>query len=290
MSHSTFMEVKMKLRILFYGLLIASLSFSTIAIASDNDSVKSETNTVQQPVSDENSKIDAEEDCHCFPERFFANGDLRTDRALQAQVILTGGGVSRFGSSPGGGIHLGYQISRLISVGLTSQAFYNEHNFWRDHDSYRYDNENTYLGQEGVKESTTEIDPRHLLEMRFSPWDFGLYFSAGILHVGKQKSTVEFKKRNRTIGENEYNTGLTAQLDYQAWTGAAAGIGFNYIFQNGFSLGVGFNTGFGILSPEVEVASTSAVTTEDMEDWQEQIEENEQTIPHMFTFGIGYAF
>jgi len=280
----------MKFRNIFFSLLIVFLSLGTIATASDNDSAKSEASTVQQPVSEDSSEIDTDEDCPCIKQRFFANGDRRTDRALQAQVVLSGGGLNRIGYSPGGGIHLGYQISRLMAVGLTSQAFYNDHDFWSDHNSYRYDNDNTYLGQEGVKESTSEIDPRHLLEMRFFPWEFGLYFSAGILHVGKQKSTIEFKKRNRTIGGNEYNTGLTAELDYQAWTGAAAGIGFNYIFQNGISLGVGFNAGLGILTPEVEVASTSAVAAEDIEDWQDQIEQNERTLPYMFMFGIGYAF
>jgi hypothetical protein len=280
----------MKLRILIFSLLIIFLSLGTIASALENNSAKSEANKVQPPVSESNSEIDADEDCHCFKERFFVHGDRRTDRALQVQINLTGAGLNRFGYGPGGGIYLGYQITRLMAIGLTSQTFYNDHNYWSDHDSYKYDHENTYLGQEGVKKSASEIDPRHLLEMRFFPWDFGLYFSGGILHVGKQKSTIEFKKQNRTIGENEYNTGMTAELDYQAWTGAAAGIGYNYIFQNGISLSAGFNAGFGILTPEVEVSSTSAVTDEDMEDWRDQIKRNEQSIPFMFQFGFGYAF
>ena len=229
-------------------------------------------------------------DCECRQPRFLVQGKRRTEKPFQLHVVLTGGGLNNVAHGPGGGIHLGYQISKLLYLGLTSKAFYNDHNFIDDSLGDRYDNETLYLGQEGAKESTSEIDPRHLIEMRFFPWNFGLYFSAGILHFGKQKSTIEFKKRTRVIGENEYKTGLTATLEYGAWTGAAAGIGFNHIFESGFSLGAGFNLGLGLISPEVTTTSTSAVSVADMEDWQEQIERNEKSLPHMFHFGIGYAF
>lgn len=280
----------MKLRTLFFSLFIVILSFGNIALAADDDGVSSEQISTSESISEKNSELEKNEECDCFKRRIFVHGERRIDRPLRAHIVLTGDGLNRIGYNPGGGVHLEYQISNLIAIGLTSQAFYNDTNSWSDHNRHRYDYDNVYLGQEGANEAVTEIDPRHLLEVRFFPWNFGMYFSAGILHVGKQKSLVEFKKRDRIIGENEYNTGLTATLEYEAWTGGAAGVGYNYIFQSGLSLGVGFSAGFGILEPNVTVTSTSAVTTDDMDAWQEQIEENEMSIPHIFHFGIGYAF
>ena len=280
----------MKFKILFFGLMIVFLSIGNFAIASENDSDESKIDTTEQSISENPSRFGADETRHGFKRRFLAHGSRRTDNPFRAQVTFSSGGMNTLGYSLGGGVHLGFQISKSIAVGLTSQAFYNDYAYWTDRTSYGYDVDNVYLGQEGAKKAITEIEPRHLLEMQFFPWDFGLFFSAGVLHFGKQRSYVEFKKRDREIGENEYNTGLTADLEYAAWTGPALGVGYNYIFSNGFSLGVGFSSGFTVLEPEVTVTSTSVVAVDDMEDWQSQIERNERTVPHMFYFGVGYAF
>jgi hypothetical protein len=263
------------------------LVFSLIVLSIGSISQAAETKTAE---TEENQTEVIENDCNCYKRGPFQHVSRRTEHPLQAHVIVTGGGWRHGGNNPGGGLSVGYQVSKLMSLSLTSQIFYNERDFWSDRDKHEYDNENNFLGQEGVKETTSEIDPRHLVEMRFFPWNFGLYFSAGILHVGKQKTTIEFKNRTRTVGENEYKTGLTAELDYEAWTGAAAGIGFNHIFKSGFSLGVGFNAGLGMLTPDTTLTSTAAVSNEDMEDWRDEIEQNEIKMPYMFQFGVGYAF
>lgn len=221
---------------------------------------------------------------------FHQQDTIGRSRPFQMQFQVSGAGRGRDRSAnPAVSLHLGYRFSGLMYLGLTSQTFYNDNSLLNEDEDYRYDDERVY-GQEGVHKTTVRNDPRHLLEMRFFPWSFGLYFSAGLMHVGAEKVVTEFKSRPRVINENEYDTALTTTLEYQAWTGAAAGIGFQHIFRNGFSLGGGLNLGLGIRSPEVSIESEAAIAAADLEAWQEQIETNEIRIPVMFNIGVGYAF
>ncbi|MBU2649190.1 hypothetical protein KKI24_31065 [bacterium] len=221
---------------------------------------------------------------------FFNRPAISTSRPFQVQVQLTGGGkYGRRSYNPGAALHLGYQFSELMYLGLTSQAFYNDDSAFDDDDDKQYDDERIY-GQEGASKTTVRSDPRHLIEMRFFPWDFGLYFSAGVMHHGYEKTVTEFKSRPRIINENQYVTGLTTQLEYREWTGAATGIGFNYLFANGFSLASGINVGLAVLKPKVTITSDVAINATDLAEWKDQIEANEKKVPLMFHIGVGYAF
>jgi hypothetical protein len=221
---------------------------------------------------------------------FLKHDTISSSRPFQAHIMLTGSGRHSDRSvNPGAAIHLGYRFSELMHLGWTSQAFYNDDSICDDHDDKRYDDERVF-GQEGAKKTTARTDPRHLLEMRFFPWQFGLYFSAGLMHNGYEKTVTEFKSRPRVINENEYDTGLTTTLEYEAWSGAAAGIGFNFLFANGFSLASGINVGLGVQTPDVTIASDVVISTTDLAEWKAQIEENEKRIPVMFHVGVGYAF
>jgi len=180
---------------------------------------------------------------------FFDHDTISSSRPFQAHIILTGSGrYSSRSTNPGAAIHLGYQFSELMHLGWTSQVFYNDDTFNNNDDNKRYDDE-TVFGQEGANETTVSTDPRHLLEMRFFPWRFGLYFSAGLMHIGYEKAVTEFKSRPRIINENEYDTGLTTTLEYEAWTGVATGVGYNFLFNNGFSLTSGVNIGLTVQKP-----------------------------------------
>ncbi len=223
------------------------------------------------------------------PSLFLRHDEISTSRPFQAHIMFSGIGHHNSDRSfnPGASIHLGYQFSELMHLGWISQVFYNDDIDFHDHD--RYDDETLY-GQEGAKETTVTVDPQHLIEMRFFPWRFGLYFSAGLMHSGYEKTVTEFKSRPRIINENEYDTGLTTTLEYEAWSGAAAGIGFNFLFANGFSLTSGLNVGLGVQTPEVTIESDVAIAAADLADWKDQIETNEKRHPIMFHMGVGYAF
>jgi hypothetical protein len=224
------------------------------------------------------------------PSVFVLQDEIGMSRPFQAQFMLSAGGSHHNRSiNPSVALHLGYRFSELMYLGLTSQAFYNDSASLNDDDDKRYDDDEVY-GQEDAKETTINTDPRHLLEMRFFPFPFGLYFSAGLMHVGYEKAVTEFKSRSRIINENEYNTGLTTTLEYKEWTGAATGIGFHHLFSNGLSLSSGLNVGLNVQKPEITIESDEDIATEDLEEWESQIEANEKRIPVMFHIGVGYAF
>ncbi len=221
---------------------------------------------------------------------FLRQNEIGTSRPFQAQFMLSAGGSYHNRSiSPSAALHLGYRFSKLMYLGLTSQAFYNDTASLNDDANKRYDDDEVY-GQEGAKETTINTDPRHLLEMRFFPFPFGLYFSAGLMHIGYEKIVTEFKSRSRIINETEYDTGLTTTLEYKEWTGAATGIGFHHLFSNGLSLSSGLNIGLNIQKPEITIESDEDIITEDLEEWESQIEANEKRVPLMFHIGVGYAF
>lgn len=223
---------------------------------------------------------------------FLRHDEISMSRPFQAHIMLSGighGHHSVKSINPGASIHLGYQFSELMHLGWISQVFYNDDLDFHDHNGDRYDDETLY-GMEGAKQTIVTADPRHLLEMRFFPWRFGLYFSAGLMHSGSEKVVTEFKSRPRIINENEYDTGLKTTLEYEAWSGAAAGIGFNFLFENGFSLACGLNVGLGVQTPEVTIESDVAIAAADLAEWKSQIESNEKRAPVMFHMGVGYAF
>jgi len=223
---------------------------------------------------------------------FHRQDEIGTSRPFQAQFMLSAGGSYHNRSvNPSVALHLGYRVSELMYLGLTSQAFYNDSATLDGDEDKWYDDEEVY-GQDGARETTVTADPRHLLEMRFFPFPFGLYFSAGLMHFGYEKIVTDFKSRSRIINETEYNTGLTTTLEYKEWTGAATGIGFHHLFSNGLSLSSGLNVGLNMQKPEITIESDVDVTiaAEDLEEWESQIEANEKRIPVMFHFGVGYAF
>ena len=227
----------------------------------------------------------------------FRHAERREANPFQIQLVQTFGPATPYSFAPGAGLHLGYQISRTVYLGLTSSAFFDGKNSWDGMNDYRYDDDEAYehdrkrvYGQEGADKTESELDPVHLLELRLTPWDFGLYFSVGALYRGEQKSTTQFKSEKRDVGENTYTTGLEATVSYEEWYGVATGIGFNYIFDCGLSMGTGFNVALGRQTPDVTVSATTAVSEEDLAYWKKQIKANEEQVPYLFTLSLGYAF
>ncbi len=230
----------------------------------------------------------------------FTNIQRREVNPCQMQLLLDAGTNLTGHFAPSAGLHLGYQVSKVVYVGWSFQTYYDSGEFGPfggdnfPNDNNRYDEEyreRVLLGQKGARRVETDSHSKHLLEMRLFPFDFGLYFSPGIMRLGAEKRSYEFGKRKREVGDNEYtDTGLEATMEYGEWSGPTAGIGFNHIFENGFSLGVGASIGLTVQKPEVTVASTGSVTAADLEIWKEEIELNEGRIPGQFSFAIGFAF
>ena len=221
----------------------------------------------------------------------FTHGPRRIASPFQIQLMQTFTSATPFGVAPGAALHLGYQFSNHLYLGLTSSSFFEGRNLTDDHQNYPYDDDVIPVyGQEGAIKTESKLDPIHLVEVRLTPWDFGLYFSFGVMQRGKQTSTTEFKSESREIGEGTYVTGLEATLEYEEWLGTTTGVGFNYIFDSGLTLGSDLTLGLGQQSPEVSVSSTAVVSDSDLAYWKKQIEANERQVPFLISLSIGAAF
>jgi hypothetical protein len=216
-------------------------------------------------------------------------------RPFQAQWIITSGPTSPKNShGPGSGIHLGYFLSKNIYIGMTSIVFADPEVTSNSDDEDKFYDDAKIYGQDGAETDNSVIDPKHILEFRVIPWNFGLYFSGGIIYNGVESYDVSFNKRDRTINGNAYRTGLEAKVEYEATVLPAAGIGYNHLFNNAININVGLNIALAYpQTPDVEVKainSDSTVTQADLDYWKRRIEKNEKRSTALFTFGVGYSF
>lgn len=195
---------------------------------------------------------------------------------------------------PGAGLHLGYFLSGNLYFGMTSVAF-GDHKASRDYsdDDKEYDGEKVY-GQDGAEFDKVVIDPKHVVELRVIPWNFGLYFSGGLMYNGAERYNVDFDKQDRILNGNAYKTGLAAIVKYDAAILPVVGIGYHHLFHNGFSISSGLNIAMAnSQTPDVEVEavnSDSAVLQADLDYWKKKIEQNEKRPGALMTFGVGYSF
>ncbi len=221
-------------------------------------------------------------------------GTKAESKPLQVQFVFGGGSASPDENhGAGAGIHLGYFVSKNLYIGMTSVAFMDS-SYGRDYDDdYDYDDEEIF-GQDGAEIDSSVVDPKHIVELRLIPWDFGLYFSGGIMYNGMESYEASFKKQDRTINDNEYKTGLEADIKYEATVLPTFGIGYNHLFDNSLSISIGMNIALAYpQTPEVDVKATDSdtvVTQDDLDYWEESIEKNEKRHGVLFAMGVGFSF
>ncbi|MGK0289079.1 MAG: hypothetical protein ACI86H_000503 [bacterium] len=216
-----------------------------------------------------------------------AFADFRDERSFRTQLLLSAGSGRSIPHDGFGGLSIGYQISKSFSLNimeLVSPELKNDD----DDNSYGYDRR--VLDQKGIDTITRDQTSKGALELRITPWNPGFFFSLGVLHQSKEKVDLTYKSRLRIVGDNSYTTDLAASLEYEEWTGPSLGLGFNHIFEKGFSIGFGVNVGLTkAQKPEVTVSGTS-VSAADLAIWKEDIEKNEKRHPSIFYFALGYSF
>ncbi|MBU3916280.1 hypothetical protein KKA14_12165 [bacterium] len=272
-----------------------SVAGTSISAGGDRIKMNAETKTVsKEQTVDSVEKLSAqEEQGQVELSDIRKHRERRLSSSFQIQVLGMVGSSAPNYTAPGGGIHIGYQLSDMFYIGWTAVAFPGGRNALDRDRQYRYNNvgdDDQVYGYDDIEKTVSELSPRHLLELRVMPWDIGLYFSVGGLYHGKDKTYTEFRSKERTIGDRTYTTTLRADVEYKEWIGAETGIGFNYRFRNGLTLGGAVNVGLGIRTPEVTVTSGSGFSQEDLDHWIKQIEYEERIIPYMMTWSIGYAF
>ncbi|HEX7927847.1 MAG TPA: hypothetical protein VF678_09655, partial [bacterium] len=177
-----------------------------------------------------------------------ARADARDERPWQLQFDT-------------GGLTAGYHINPHWAVTVTSQprilagASYGKR--------YRDDSDHEIYDQRGVKEVDLTYSPRTSVEVRWTPWNHGLYFAGGILATGEDKQGVTYDARARVIGDNAYsNTAMKVDVQDQTQVAPAIGIGYLHVFSFGLSLGAGVLIAARVADPpDVKVTVTQGTVT-----------------------------
>lgn len=83
---------------------------------------------------------------------------------------------------------MGYHFNDLIYVGATHQLKLSG----EDHGvggGFFVSGDRPLYEQQGVVDNDLDLGARSAIEVRRSPWEFGLYFAAGVVHVQATNST-----------------------------------------------------------------------------------------------------
>lgn len=202
----------------------------------------------------------------------------RRENPLQLQINAAGGG---------GG--LGYHFNESWFLGVSQS---NPFSAFTEQSCTECD-ERRYYGQDGLDSTDLNWAQRQAVELRWSPWAFGFYFSLGYLKTEGDQLTLTYDKRLRIIGENAYDTGYTAEVQGRPYGGGALGWGINHVFEMGLSLGGGFLVGWAEpQKPEVSVYGfDQAVSQTDQDALAQDIQDNDpHTSQMMFHLSVGYNF
>lgn len=116
-----------------------------------------------------------------------ANADSRAERPLRLQVDLNG-------------LTVGYHFNDLIYVGATHQLKLSG----EDHGvggGFFVSGDRPLYEPQGVVDNDLDLGAHSAIEVRCSPWGFGLYFAAGVIHVQATEQHVEWDQRGRRVGQ-----------------------------------------------------------------------------------------
>jgi len=210
----------------------------------------------------------------------FATGDLlagakeREDRPVEIQLNAVGG------------FSLGYHINSVIYIGVLQS------NAMTPTESTDADNSfnDDYSG--GTKTSEHKGMSQGA-EIRFYPFNFGLFIGAGTMKLNKEWDYRTYDERRRLLGDNAYSIGFDVTMDYPEYEGSMVGLGYNGSFANGFTLTGLFYVGTGAREDPTVVVSnyTGPILASDQLAVEDHFQKQaEQRPAGMLLIGLGYAF
>ena len=207
----------------------------------------------------------------------------RLDNPLQIQLNPLGGGVN-MGYHLASWVYLGVVQSNPVSFGMNGMND-NENDNGHSEDM-------TFYGQDGHSSTRGRLAKRQAVELRFTPWAFGAYFSLGYLKYDAENFEHTFDERERTIGSNTYTTGFTVDQENEAYESPTVGFGINHVAENGVSFGIGMIIGSNNVNSTSTISGLdSSVTAADEASLQADIDaENGDMSGGTIHAGIGYNF
>ncbi len=209
----------------------------------------------------------------------------REDKGLQVQLLINGGAL------------IGYHFNDQIFLGGTSITNINEVEAALDDDNKIQSGLlDTEILPEGIYGKKYEQERILTGQLRISPWDTsGFFLSFGGYQEGSRKETLYFDRRDRKIGDTTYsNTSITIIVERDPVLAPLLGIGWNWIYENGFSWG--FDLTGGIVNEKITKAKATvltentSVTNGDLAIEEEKYRKSSDLSASYFTIAMGMNF
>lgn len=193
-----------------------------------------------------------------FAGNLYANN--REKHPIQLQLL---------GSSVGSGVSLGYHLNNLVFLGVDSSAL-------------TYEEESQYSTGDVYEKIELDFSTAIAL-VRVSPFDSsGFYIQGGVVSRSWEATGTAYDPDNDfTI--NPSNEWVIIKLKFPD-TAANIGIGGNWIWDSGFSLGIGMGTITGG-APTVELKYGGTTTVAEAEAERQKIEDDAEQFS-----SIGYGY
>ena len=205
------------------------------------------------------------------------------------QLGITFGEIPILAGSFKPGITVGYHFNENFMAEFTFQL---KDYLQRDDESFNAQN----IGLEGLNKAKETTGERMFLGLRYKPWDWSPYLTAGFVYCIEDIETMKFDKSERLIGENNYNTYITIIQKRESGFAPAFGFGYQYDFDNNISINTSFAMAFltDIAEPDVEINSSDKIDENDLNILTENIksvyDDNFHNRYHIFNLGIIYNF
>jgi len=210
----------------------------------------------------------------------------REDKRLQVQLLINGGAL------------IGYHFNDQIFLGGTSITNINEREAVTTFDNATVQSSllEAKILPEGLYGKKYEQGRILTGQLRISPWDTsGFFLSFGGYQEGSRKETLYFDRRDRKIGDTTYsNTTITIIVERDPVLAPLLGIGWNWIYENGFSLG--FDLTGGIVNEKITKAkatvltANTGVTNGDLAIEEEKYRKSSDLSASYFTIAMGMNF
>jgi hypothetical protein len=216
------------------------------------------------------------------------NAQDSKSRISETWQIGLGLGEIPVGGSFKPSISLGYHFSEKVYLGAIYQ--------FKDHINRGNTSFNAKSsGLEGMTSSAEEVAQRMLFHVRYTPFKKGPYLSGGIVMNGKDVETLMFDDRERILSGETYQGIVTIQQSRPAGWGFALGLGYQYNFKNGISVGLEWTPAWGkYADPNYEFSGSSDLSLHAMEQIEDKMNKGfKNSLTNMykvFHMGVAYRF
>ena len=208
----------------------------------------------------------------------------REDKGLQVQLLINGGAL------------IGYHFNDQIFLGGTSITNINEREATFDNATVQSSLLEAKILPEGLYGKKYEQGRILTGQLRISPWDTsGFFLSFGGYQEGSRKETLYFDRRDRKIGDTTYSdTSIIIIVERDPVLAPLLGIGWNWIYENGFSWG--FDLTGGIVNEKITKAKATvltentSVTNGDLAIEEEKYRKSSDLSASYFTIAMGMNF